>query len=177
MQHDKQTLRRTWISICCCVLLGIFTIHAGEPFPSGKIENIIFPVIEFDDADIFSVVRYLNRNSKRYDPAGEGISIVAGFTKKTAEKLPKITMSFSKIPMSEVLRYICQATGWKYKVEAGVVIIGADVDNMQTGYFNIRGDAISDAIKINNGTAGNESAKNITAKGAKTDFANTFDNK
>ena len=64
----------------------------------GKMETIIFPNIEFEDADIFSVIRYLNRGSKRYDPAKEGISIVAGFTKETASKLPKITMHFSKIP-------------------------------------------------------------------------------
>ncbi|MHB9138696.1 MAG: hypothetical protein ACYC4Q_04745 [Victivallaceae bacterium] len=113
-----------------------------------KMENIIFPGVEFDDADIFSVIRYLHKNSKRYDPDQEGISIVSGFTKKQAESLPKITMSFAKIPMSEVLRYLCQGVGLKYKIDEGSIVIGANVDEMQTEYFSIRGDLISDIAGI-----------------------------
>ena len=189
----KQFLRGIKFSICCSLLcIGCAVYADGEVKNStesvakdeniqgaalhGKMENIIFPVIEFDDADIYSVIRYLNRNSKRYDPAGEGIGIVAGFTKETAAKLPKITMSLSKMPMSEVVRYICQATGLKYKFEAGVVIIGTDIDDMQTGYFNIRGDAVSDVIGIKS-EAAKEKPKGITGKDAKTDFTGTFDKK
>jgi type II secretory pathway component GspD/PulD (secretin)/tetratricopeptide (TPR) repeat protein len=121
-----------------------------------KMENIIFPGVEFDDADIFSVIRYLHKNSKRYDPDQEGISIVSGFTKKQAEALPKITMSFAKIPMSEVLRYLCQGVGLKYKIDEGSIVIGANVDEMQTDYFPIRGDLISDitGIKAESTTGG-----------------------
>jgi len=143
----------------------------------GKMETIIFPNIEFEDADIFSVIRYLNRSSKRYDPAKEGVSIVAGFTKETASKLPKITMHLSKIPMSEVLRYVCQITELKFKIDEGVVIIGTDLDEMQTGSFNVRGDLISDIIGIKN-EPGKEKkeVKSITAPGAKTDYSNPFKN-
>jgi general secretion pathway protein D len=108
-----------------------------------KLENIIFPNIEFDEADIFSVIRYLNRLSKRYDPDKVGVSIISGFTKKTADALPKVTMSFTKIPMSEVLRYLCQGVGLKYKVDEGAVVIGTNVDEMQTEFFPVRGDLIA----------------------------------
>lgn len=113
-----------------------------------KMENIIFPSVEFDDADIYSVIRYLNKTSKRYDPDKEGISIVSGFTRETANALPKITMSFAKIPMSEVLRYLCKGVGLKYKIDEGAIIIGTGVDEMQTEYFPIRGDLISDITGI-----------------------------
>jgi general secretion pathway protein D len=139
-------------------------------------ENIIFPGVEFDDADIFSVIRYLHKNSKRYDPDQEGISVVASFTKKQAESLPKITMSFAKIPMSEVLRYLCQGVGLKYKIDEGSIVIGANVDEMQTDYFSIRGDLISDIAGVNpaGGAAGGAAApaekKALPKFGEKTDM-------
>ena len=109
----------------------------------AKLERIIFPNIEFDDADIFSVIRFLNRLSKRCDPDKVGIPVVAGFDKKTADELLKVTMSFSNIPMSEVLRYLCQNVGLKYKIEEGAVILGTSVDEMQTEYFPVRADLIA----------------------------------
>ena len=109
----------------------------------AKLERIIFPNIEFDDADIFSVIRFLNRLSKRCDPDKVGISVIAGFDKKTADELLKVTMSFSNIPMSEVLRYLCQNVGLKYKIEEGAVILGTSVDEMQTEYFPVRADLIA----------------------------------
>jgi type II secretory pathway component GspD/PulD (secretin) len=109
----------------------------------AKLERIIFPNIEFDDADIFSVIRFLNRLSKRCDPDKIGISVIAGFDKRTADELLKVTMSFSNIPMSEVLRYLCQNVGLKYKIEEGAVILGTSVDEMQTEYFPVRADLIA----------------------------------
>jgi general secretion pathway protein D len=109
----------------------------------ARLERIVFPNIEFEDADIFSVIRFLNRLSKRCDPDKVGISVIAGFDKKTADELLKVTMSFSNIPMSEVLRYLCQNVGLKYKIEEGAVILGTSVDEMQTEYFPVRADLIA----------------------------------
>ncbi len=138
-----------------------------------KMENIIFPSVEFDDADIFSVIRYLNRSSKRYDPDKEGISIVSGFTKDTAAALPKITMSFAKIPMSEVLRYLTQGVGLKYKIDEGAIVIGSNVDEMQTEYFPIRGDLISDITGIKEDPNAKDAKKglSLTDKTDMTKFA------
>ncbi len=135
-----------------------------------KMENIIFPSVEFDDADIFSVIRYLNRSSKRYDPDKEGISIVSGFTKDTAAALPKITMSFAKVPMSEVLRYLTQGVGLKYKIDEGAIVIGANVDEMQTEYFPIRGDLISDITGVKEDPAAKDTKKGLSKLGEKTDM-------
>ncbi|MFA7230611.1 MAG: hypothetical protein WC071_05025 [Victivallaceae bacterium] len=143
-----------------------------------KMENIIFPSVEFDDADIFSVIRYLNRNSKRYDPDQEGVSIISGFTKETADKLPKVTMSFAKIPMSEVLRYLTQGVGLKYKIDENAVVIGTNVDEMQTQYFTIRGDLISSITNISDEAGGGAATTGIKTKfkkDDKIDTATTFD--
>ena len=141
----------------------------------AKMEAIIFPSVEFEDADLFSVVRYLNRGSKRYDPSKAGVGIViAGITKEDAGRLPKITMHLSKIPMSEVLRYVCQSTGLKFKIDEGVIVIGTDVDEMATGYFNVRGDLVSDVTGIKE--PAKEKKKEQPVTGTKTDFANPFKN-
>ena len=141
----------------------------------AKMEAIIFPSVEFDDADLFSVVRYLNRSSKRYDPSKAGVGIViAGITKEEAGRLPKITMHLSKIPMSEILRYVCQSTGLKFKIDEGVVVIGVDVDEMVTGYFNVRGDLASDITGVKSEDKEKKNDPRITGSGAKADFTNTF---
>lgn len=109
----------------------------------AKMERIIFPSIAFDDADIMAVIRFLNSRSKVFDPDKQGVNISTGINARTAETLKRITMSFSRIPMSEVLRYICQDTGLKYRIEHDGVFIGPEVDEMQTRYFPIRGNLIS----------------------------------
>jgi len=145
----------------------------------AKLERIIFPNIEFDDADIFSVIRFLNRLSKRCDPDKVGISVIAGFDKKTADELLKVTMSFSNIPMSEVLRYLCQNVGLKYKIEEGAVILGTSVDEMQTEYFPVRADLIasitgSEGVAEGEGGGGDE--EDMTEKDADFfDAEGTFD--
>ncbi|MGE4563745.1 MAG: hypothetical protein AB7F32_02655 [Victivallaceae bacterium] len=108
----------------------------------SRMERIIFPSVEFDEADVLSVIRFLNNRSKVYDPDKEGINIIAGFDKSVADQLNRVTMSFSRIPMSEVLRYLCQDVGLKYKVDDGGIFIGRSVDEMQTQSFPVRGDLI-----------------------------------
>lgn len=88
-----------------------------------KLKKIIFPNIELKDASIFTVIRVLNRYGKQNDPDKKGISVIAGFSKKTADELPKITMSFKNISMSEILSHLCPNIGLKYKIEEGAVII------------------------------------------------------
>ena len=109
----------------------------------AKMERIVFPRIEFEDMNVKSVLSYLNDRSKLYDPDKEGVSIMFGFDNQTAEKLGKVTMSLSQIPMSEVIRYVCKDTGLKYRVDPSGVIVGPNVDEMQIQYFQVRGDLIS----------------------------------
>ncbi|MBS1368593.1 MAG: hypothetical protein HPZ91_01440 [Lentisphaeria bacterium] len=117
-----------------------------EPAGQGtlaKMERIVFPRIEFEDMNVKSVLSYLNDRSKIYDPDKEGVSITAGFDNQTADRLGKVTMSLARIPMSEVIRYVCQNTGLKYRVDPSGVIVGPNVDEMQIQYFQVRGDLIS----------------------------------
>ena len=109
----------------------------------AKMERIVFPTIAFDEADIMAVIRFLNNRSKTFDPDKEGVNIATGMNSKTIEQLGRVTMNFTRIPMSEVLRYICQDTGLKYRIDGDNVFIGPEVDEMQVRNFQIRGDLIS----------------------------------
>ena len=91
-----------------------------------RLENIILPGIEFDDADIMSVIRYFSRCSERYSTDKKRICVVARFSRETAAVLPKLTMSFTKIPMSELLRYICENGCLKYSICKETIIFTVD---------------------------------------------------
>ena len=117
-----------------------------EPAGQGtlaKMERIVFPRIEFENMDVKSVLSYLNDRSKIYDPDKEGVNISYGFGNQTPDSFQRITMSLSHIPLSEVIRYVCQNTGLKYRVDPTGVFIGPNVDEMQIQYFQVRGDLIS----------------------------------
>ncbi len=117
----------------------------------AKLERIVFPRIEFENMNVRAVLSYLNDRSKLYDPDKEGVSIMFTFDNVTAEKLGTVTMNLSRIPLSEVLRYVCKDTGLKYRVDASGVTVGPNVDEMRTQYFQVRGDLIS-SISGDDGT-------------------------
>jgi hypothetical protein len=96
-----------------------------------KLENIVFPEIKFENADIFTVIRYLNSHGKRNDPDKKGISLTAGFDTKTAYGLTKVTMKYSNISMYEILNKLCNYTGLQYEIEDGAVVIFIDSDEIQ----------------------------------------------
>jgi hypothetical protein len=88
-----------------------------------RLEKIIFPEIEFYGDHIFTVIRYLNRYSKRNDPDEKSIIVIAGFDKETADELPGISMEYSNISMKEILLRLCQSAKLKYKTQENVVIL------------------------------------------------------
>ena len=105
-----------------------------------KLDSLIIKQIDFTDADIQSVVKFLGQESKRLDAAnGTGINIALGLNDKELSQIPKITMNLENIPMSEVIRYLCQITGLKYRIQGQVLTIGSDsIDEMETRFFKVR---------------------------------------
>lgn len=107
-----------------------------------RMGRIIFENVEFDDADFMTVVRYFNSRSRSLDPEKIGVEITTSLEKDKLDALPKVMMSFSRIPMDDALRYLCRMVGLEYRVENNNVVIGLDLDVMQTENFKIRGDFI-----------------------------------
>jgi len=106
---------------------------------ADKLNNFIIKNIDFTDAEISSVVKYLGDESKKLDPESRGINIILGLSEEELQQVPTVTMKFENIPLGELIRYLCQETNLKYRVDAKVLTIGtASIDPMDTRFFKVR---------------------------------------
>ena len=120
-----------------------------------KMDKIIFAKFDSPGMDIQKIINFLDSKSKAYDTEGVGVSIISQLTAKEMSdpKFQKIYMRFNKIPLSEILRYLCMNLGLKYKIdEKGNVIIGVSIDDMveKPHFFPVPDQMIADII---NGTS------------------------
>lgn len=84
---------------------------------SRKLGLIVIPQVEFRATTLETAVEFLRQESRRLDPnpepAQRGVNIlIAG----TAGRMP-VTLSLSRIPLLEALRYLAGQAGLKVKVE------------------------------------------------------------
>ncbi len=121
----------------------------------ARMERIVFPSVNFEDADIMAVIRFLNSRSKQFDPEKEGVNISAVIDSRTLEQMKRVTMSFSRIPMSEVVRYVCQDVGLKFRVDKDGIFISTEVDELVKREFTIRGNLLAGVVS-EGGAAGAE---------------------
>jgi Flp pilus assembly secretin CpaC len=106
---------------------------------ADKLNNFIIKNIDFTDADISAVVKYLGDESKKLDPEGRGINIILGLSDDELSNVPTVTMNFENIPFAELVRYLCQETNLKYRVDSKVLTIGtSSIDPMDTRFFKVR---------------------------------------
>ena len=120
-----------------------------------KLNKIVFDQIEFDEASINAVVNHLKARSKQLDPDGVGVSLFLRLSDEMQKADPRVTMSFDQMPMAEVLKYLCQGTGLKYRVEEQAVLIGdSDIDEMETQFFKVRAELISNIVSGASGSEG-----------------------
>lgn len=106
---------------------------------SDKLNSIIIKNINFTDVNIQTVVKYLAEESKRLDSAGTGINIALGINEEELANIPTVTMNLESVPLGEVIRYLCQSCGLKYRVDDQVLTIGTDaIDPMDTRFFKVR---------------------------------------
>jgi Flp pilus assembly secretin CpaC len=139
---------------------GVLPTEAIRPKDSGpnvktsskaglydKLQKIILDQVEFDDANISSVIQLFRNRSRQLDPDQVGINIILKLSPEATDTLPPITMSFDRIPIGEAIRYLCQGTGLKYRVEERAVIIGdKDIDEMDRRFFPVRAELIRSII-------------------------------
>ena len=103
----------------------------------NKLNRIIFPRFEFDRADVGAVIKFLRTRNREFDPEKEGVDIQDASNQEDIEKLGKVTLRLSDIPLGEVLRYISIMTGLKYRVEPDGIRIGTSLDTMYERTYEI----------------------------------------
>lgn len=91
-----------------------------------KMEKIIFPTVEFQDATLEEAIEYLRLKSKdldtmETDPSRKGVNIIIRQGDAPAAAL--ISLDLRNVPMSEALRYICDLAQMKFKVEPYAALV------------------------------------------------------
>lgn len=95
----------------------------GDPSEAlkQKLEQMVIPELNFREAAPQDVITWLQEQSKALSPDKTAINFV--WMVPSDAKLPGITLSLQKIPMSEVLKYATTLAGLQYRVEAHAVVI------------------------------------------------------
>jgi general secretion pathway protein D len=114
-----------------------------------KMQELIFPQVQFSGASIEEAVEFLRVKSRdidvaETDPAKKGVNIIlkAGETPVTAS----ISLDLKDVPMVEALRYVTELAGMKYKVEPFAVLIVpvSDISDQQyTRIYKVPPDFLS----------------------------------
>lgn len=130
-----QTLRGTDLALEDS--LGLASVSAGSEEVSGtsylseKLRRIVIPQVNFQDTTVEEAIDFLRlraaeRDTIELDPAKRGINIVvrAGVSHRIKD------LRVSNVPIATVLKYICDQTKLRYKVDDFAVIL---VPQTETG--------------------------------------------
>jgi len=106
-----------------------------------RLNKIVFNSIDFRDANIQDVVKFLSDESRKLDPEGKGVNIVLGTGivtgpapapaaegqppagPVTAASVRSVTLNLKNVSMIEALRYIMPLANLKYRIEPNAVLV------------------------------------------------------
>jgi len=121
--------------------------RSGAQDSMERLNKIVFKKVDFEGADVQSVINFIKDRNVVFDPDRKGVPINSSLNQKQADEIPPLNMSFTNIPLDVLLRYLCQMTGLKYRVDSdGSVFIGKEVDEMTRKNFVVRGNLIKNVI-------------------------------
>lgn len=131
---------------------GAFRRAAPDAEIREKLDNIIIPEIDFEEATIHQVIHYLRRRSRELDPDGEGVNFILHLKdeREVLEDRParefdnelddlnvdfedmngavdqdwgSLTLNMSNVPLSDLIRFVCMAADLQYLVDRHAIII------------------------------------------------------
>lgn len=88
-----------------------------------KLRKIIVPEVNFEDADIVSVVKYLSELSAKLSGDGQKVNIVVAQSPEDKKNKTLITLALTNIPLYDVLNYMAMLTGMTMRVDEYAVIL------------------------------------------------------
>ena len=139
----------------------------------SRMDRIIIPQIEFEDADAATVLDWISSRSAKYDPNKRGVVINKSFPESSDNW--RVSINMRNIPMSEVIRYICQQTGLKYRIDTDSIYVGPAIDEMISRRFSAPTnliDNVASETKSEEGASDSSSQtkSSATIKGSGLDF-------
>ena len=135
---------------------GAITEPAGPVTISAKLERIIIPKIALDQASIEEALDFIRvaatqNDNTEADPARKGVNITLNLGPPESESARRIRglkfdLRLSQVPLSRVLKYICDLTQTRFTTdEFSVIITQTDfsADELMTRSFRVPPDFIS----------------------------------
>jgi hypothetical protein len=106
------------VLVCCAGLL------AGDTVES-RAARILIPAIDVEDASPRAVFEFLKEQSKAADPEGKGLNMLFRFAPAGQKIFDEgtITLKLNNVPLSDVVRYVCLATGLLYSYDANALMV------------------------------------------------------
>ncbi len=98
------------------------TAEGGEG-RAAVLRDVVFPKVGFEDASLDDVVQYLNAKTREVSGGKSNVNFVLRLGDTTADKLPRVTLDLREIPLEQLLNYIAEQTGTKWKRTGSVVVI------------------------------------------------------
>jgi hypothetical protein len=114
------------VAFALCILsLLCGTAVRGAGSMEAKAESIMIPHLEVDAVTIEDVFTLLRKRSKELDPDHRGINFVFKFSPAGRKAFTErtLTLNLDNIPLYDVIRYSCMASGLRYLFEDNAVII------------------------------------------------------
>ncbi len=134
------------VPLCLLLALPYVSFSADDPKAAmrAKIDKITIEKIELQGVKLSEAITVIKDLCKKADPEGKGISISFIAPKddkgKTLDPVIRNEINLAKIPLKDLLRYLCDETGMNYKVEAYSVVIhpkNMAADNMETRSYPV----------------------------------------
>jgi hypothetical protein len=89
-----------------------------------KLEAIVIPRVNFRDALVENALDFLRDETRRLDRDKKGVNIVPNLPEETKKR--KVTLDLVDVSAAELLKYISEVGGFRYRVERSAVIIYSD---------------------------------------------------
>ncbi|MCG3150550.1 MAG: hypothetical protein PCFJNLEI_04036 [Verrucomicrobiae bacterium] len=86
-----------------------------------RLAETIMPAVNFREATALDVVQYLQTESGKLTADKAEVNIV--WMVPPDAKVGKVTLNLKKVPLGDVLNYVTQLAGLKYRVESHAVVI------------------------------------------------------
>jgi len=86
-----------------------------------RLEAIVLPEVSFRDAVVKDVILFLQREAASRVTEKESLNFV--WLVPSDVEVPRVTLALRQTPISEVLRYVTQMVGLRYRVDGHAVVI------------------------------------------------------
>ena len=96
-------------------------LHNPSESLTKKLTAIVFPTVQFRAANPLDVIEYLRHESGKLAADKAEVNFV--WQVPADVPLSPLTLNLENVPLSDVLRYVTQLTGLRYRVEPYAVVI------------------------------------------------------